>query len=265
MWTTKMLRVFLDDLWVRFRAHVSNASAHHAPYTDAEVDAILAVHTAIAAAHHTKTTTAAEILSGVFDDARIPAAIARDSEVSSAISTHAGLASAHHVKYTDTEAVSAVEAEADLALKLFGSATQPRVWAYRGSDQTIPDNTWTTITWLNSRYNVGPGTDLMWSSTTNPSRLTAKVAGLYLVYGYVGFDTNATGQRVVEIYENGSTELVVTKVVPSSTDFASATVTCLYPLAANDYVELRVYQGSGGDLNVRGSSRDTSIMAVRVC
>ncbi|GAI59570.1 unnamed protein product, partial [marine sediment metagenome] len=46
------------------------ASDHHVKYTDAEAQAqaaaLIAIHAAIAAAHHTKTTDAAEIVSGTF-------------------------------------------------------------------------------------------------------------------------------------------------------------------------------------------------------
>jgi len=167
-------------------------------------------------------------------------------------------------KYTDTEAVAAVEDEADLALKLFGSATQPRVWVYRGSDQTIPTGVYTVITWLNSYYNVGPGTNLMWSSTTNPSRLTVKVAGLYLLYGFVRFYSNTIGRRIGEIRENGSTILVATEGLPSGSAYFTLTMTCLHTLAVNDYVELRVWQTSGGNLNTHGPSRSMGFMAVRL-
>ncbi len=60
------------------RAHSSltgiGASDHHVKYTDAEAQAqaaaLLTIHAAIAAAHHTKTTDAAEITSGTFPVAR---------------------------------------------------------------------------------------------------------------------------------------------------------------------------------------------------
>jgi hypothetical protein len=70
------------------------ADDDHPQYTqDAEVDAIVATHTAIAAAHHTKYTDAEAIAA---------------ADVDAKIQTHKNIAAAHHTKYTDAEAVTAV-------------------------------------------------------------------------------------------------------------------------------------------------------------
>ncbi len=107
---------------------------------DSELDADIAAHTAVAAAHHTKTTSFAE-LTDAASDAQIPGAIARDSEImptalandgagsgldadkldgaesaaleesaeiDSDIAAHTAVAAAHHTRYTDTEAVAAM-------------------------------------------------------------------------------------------------------------------------------------------------------------
>ncbi len=65
---------------------------HHVKYTDAEVDTIVATHTAISGAHHVKYT---------------------DAEVDAIVATHAAIAAAHHAKYTDAEAVTAMGVKAD--------------------------------------------------------------------------------------------------------------------------------------------------------
>ena len=78
----------------------------------AEIDADIAAHTAIAGAHHTKTTSFSE-LTDTASDAQIPGLIARDSEVTSAVSSHAAIADAHHARYADAEAVAAMGAKAD--------------------------------------------------------------------------------------------------------------------------------------------------------
>lgn len=54
----QLLKVFVDDIMVRLRAHTALANAHHEPYTDAEVNALIAVHTAISGAHHARYTDA---------------------------------------------------------------------------------------------------------------------------------------------------------------------------------------------------------------
>jgi hypothetical protein len=73
-------------------------------YTDAEAQALVDAHAAVAAAHHAKTTSGDDLTSGTVADARVAATVARDAEVAAAILAHAALASAHHAKYTDAEA-----------------------------------------------------------------------------------------------------------------------------------------------------------------
>ena len=62
---------------------------HHAKYTDAEVDTIVATHAAIAAAHHAKYL---------------------DSEVDTILAVHTAIATAHHTKYTDAEVQTLIDA-----------------------------------------------------------------------------------------------------------------------------------------------------------
>ena len=78
----------------------------------AEIDADIAAHTAVAGAHHTKTTSFSE-LTDAASDTQIPGSIARDAEVTSAVSTHTAIADAHHARYTDAEAVAAMGAKAN--------------------------------------------------------------------------------------------------------------------------------------------------------
>jgi hypothetical protein len=88
------------------------------------------------------------------------------------------------------------------------------------------------------------------STVTNSSRMTAPVAGVYLVTANVRFASNGTGYRQVLFLVNGGTlhgddiraavSGVVTDVVTSAR----------VSLAAGDYVEVQVGQTSGGALNV---------------
>ena len=77
-------------LWSWYKKHDGVTDAHHSPYTDVQVDAIVATHTAISDAHHTKYT---------------------DAEVNAIIATHTAIAGAHHTKYTNAEAVTAVSVD----------------------------------------------------------------------------------------------------------------------------------------------------------
>lgn len=76
--------------------HTAIAAAHHARYTDAEVDAIVAVHTAIAAAHHARYTDA-EVDAILAVHAALPTV---HQDAPGLIATHAAIAAAHHASFT---------------------------------------------------------------------------------------------------------------------------------------------------------------------
>lgn len=54
----RFLETLIMKLWKWYNGHDGVANAHHEPYTDAEVDVIVATHRAISDAHHTKYTDA---------------------------------------------------------------------------------------------------------------------------------------------------------------------------------------------------------------
>lgn len=66
-----LLKVFVDDIMVRLCTHMALANAHHEPYTDAQVNALIAVHAAVVSAHHTDHK-AAFAESAEFKDVNIP-------------------------------------------------------------------------------------------------------------------------------------------------------------------------------------------------
>ncbi|RLB44771.1 MAG: hypothetical protein DRH30_00515 [Deltaproteobacteria bacterium] len=76
------------------------ASDHHAKYTDAEVDAIVATHTAIAAAHHAKYLDSEAVSAmGVKGDANdLNHDRYTDGEVDGIVATHTALPNAHHAE-----------------------------------------------------------------------------------------------------------------------------------------------------------------------
>lgn len=89
------------------------------------------------------------------------------------------------------------------------------------------------------------------STSSNTSRLTAPRSGIYNIFGHVEFASNATGQRYIVIYANGTTNIAVegkTAMAGGLSTFCS--VSTMYSLAAGEYVELLANQTSGGALNV---------------
>lgn len=68
MLTLADLRIFLDDVWVRFRKHIANESAHHEKYTDAEAQELIDTHAGLPSVHHTKYTDAEAVIAADASD-----------------------------------------------------------------------------------------------------------------------------------------------------------------------------------------------------
>ena len=101
-------------------------------------------------------------------------------------------------------------------------------------------------------------TDTIHDLSINPTRLTCRTAGTYLIVGHVSFYPNPTGRRYVTLRMNGSADLALQSVPALSLGSTVFSVATVVEMAANDYVELYVVQGSGGPLDVQPSSGATS-------
>lgn len=119
---------------------------------------------------------------------------------------------------------------------------------YNNANISIGNAATQFVTFNSERYD----TDSIHSTSVNTGRLTIPFAGKWLVTCAVSFAANATGARAIQIWLNAAT-VIATTFVPAvgggtlTTDIAVSTV---YQFAANDYLELGVYQSSGGNLNL---------------
>lgn len=102
---------------------------------------------------------------------------------------------------------------------------------------------------------IGADTELLdasglHSTTTNTNRITVAKAGVYRVCAHVKFTLNSTGLRAVDFRKNGTAwvNTVVTAVNGGDTDVAAISY---IQLAAGDYVDMTVFQNSGGALNTQ--------------
>lgn len=93
-------------------------------------------------------------------------------------------------------------------------------------------------------------TDGMHSTSANTGRLTCVHAGNYHIWGNVEFASNATGVREVFIRRNGADVLAVLLVPACNGAVTVLAVATDFLLSVGDYVELLVFQNSGGNLNV---------------
>jgi hypothetical protein len=102
-------------------------------------------------------------------------------------------------------------------------------------------------------------TDSMHDTGVNNTRITFNTTGVYAVGGNLSWASNATGTRHLEIKLNNTTYLAVGNVLSVGASFNTRMVaSTLYKFAANDYVELRVFQDSGGNLDVLA---DTTVLS----
>jgi hypothetical protein len=136
-----------------------------------------------------------------------------------------------------------------------------RARVQRTSAQSLANATATAISFASTRYNVGT----LWSAGA-PTRLTAAQAGVYLITGHVIYAANATGIRTTTIRANAGADLAgLSNMAVTNGDGTQHSISCVYELAAADYVELVCYQTSGGALDVldyQASSPEFSMMQV---
>lgn len=116
---------------------------------------------------------------------------------------------------------------------------------------SISNTTETSISWTAEAFDVGNLHDLL----TNPTRFTVPTGGdgLYFVGAQAQFAASATGIRSVRIFVNGSL-VAQHDSTAGTTASLSFQATALLSLVAADYVEIKVYQSSGGALDLNGSS-----------
>ena len=87
---------------------------------------------------------------------------------------------------------------------MFG--TIPTVRTYNSADETIADSTFTTLTFDTNRYDTAG----MHSTSTNTSRLTAPISGVYAVTANVRFDLHGLELVPLQPYFQDQVSLTVT-------------------------------------------------------
>jgi len=127
-------------------------------------------------------------------------------------------------------------------------AAPPSVRVRRNADQTgIVTATDTVVLFTDEDHD----TDTMHSTVTDTGRLTAPTAGKYRISGAVAFDVNATGSRILKLRKNGTTVYDADEKPASASFFPYTRIATTVALAAGDYVELVVYQTSGGNTDLK--------------
>lgn len=119
------------------------------------------------------------------------------------------------------------------------------------ADQSVANGTDTVVSWTAALYD----NNTMFSAGT-PNRLTVKTAGVYIVTATICWPSNSTGERINWIQLNGSTTTRYGNRrgggwTTGPTEYSiAAQINCV----VNDYIQLGVYQSSGGALSMNGTA-----------
>lgn len=132
-------------------------------------------------------------------------------------------------------------------------AIQPPVigCSLHDTGQTIPSATWTSINFTGENFD----TDTMHDTVTNNERITINTAGIYLFTVNINFDYGA-GTRCVRVTKNGTSTQVMreNKLALDQIGFSDLfNISVILPCSVNDYFIVRVYQNSGGNLNINST------------
>ena len=144
-------------------------------------------------------------------------------------------------------------------------AGRPSVLAVETSDQSIPNNTITAVTFNDTElYDVQSQHD----TTANTSRITCGATaniGLYHFHASGLWASNATGQRYAALRLNGTTELYRVGTSSNAATAMGWSVSGYYRLTAiTDYMEVVVFQNSGGALALSASVLSSKFAALWV-
>lgn len=143
----------------------------------------------------------------------------------------------------------------NLATYMLG-ATLPRSYVpmiklQRAAAQTIPTGTDTLVSWDTV---VGPNNDTMWVAS-QPTTVSIKTAGSYVVLAQGSLATNTTGSRYMQILLNGtdSTTNAVAMDNQAGANWGDGNMmraAVLLPgLSAGSTIYLNLWQNSGGNLS----------------
>jgi len=143
---------------------------------------------------------------------------------------------------------------------IWGASAMPLATFTKSLDQSIPDN---TVTALNFATNwelqtpVSGRTDFS-SSTTGITRPRFGQHDLYMIFGQISFGTSAVGIRSASVQENGTSALAqdLFALNPISGDWTIIPFANIAQVTRLDSTEIqiKVYQDSGGPLNIEGGN-----------
>lgn len=125
-----------------------------------------------------------------------------------------------------------------------------RARVYNNADIIVPNNALTALTFNTIRYDCLDDTDRLYLPTLT-SRFTARWQGNYSIGANIVWQASAVGIRTLGLRINGTTRIV--QAVDTSPLAGGTTELCVntdYEMNPTDYVEVVVFQNTGGALLV---------------
>ncbi len=117
--------------------------------------------------------------------------------------------------------------------------------AYDTSTQTFTTGVPANITFNSNTYDPSS----LHSTTTNTERILIPYPGIYLVTAFFRWNDNATGYRILDLYNKAGTLIFQSIGSLDSGGRCSHLVSIhYYSTVANDYIYLQAVQASGGNL-----------------
>jgi hypothetical protein len=132
----------------------------------------------------------------------------------------------------------------------------------RSTNQSIPNATWTALSFDAIITEEKPATTSQWSSGS-PTRLICRLPGYYLVNAHVRFAANATGARGINLMKNG-VGLTSTIIAAFSGQDPNIQCSTIVKLDTGDYIETKCYQNSGAALNAVSTSNNLYLEWIRI-
>jgi hypothetical protein len=133
----------------------------------------------------------------------------------------------------------------------------------RSTHQSIVTATTTVITFDTVTEDVGG----FWAAG-QPTRLTIPTSGVYVVTTHITFDQHATGFRYVAFRLNGGSATVGhQKTQAHAVDglgYPNLSTGTVRRFTAGDYLEIEVFQNSGGNLDCLSSSGNPLLSIARI-
>ena len=154
--------------------------------------------------------------------------------------------------FTDVYSPWETKGQLEVGKEVKAQATTAKKYcfAYPTSWQTISNATGTFIAFTNFETND------TWMSITN-DRITFTAAGQYLISWCLWWDYNSTWSRIAYLRINAGTIFLEIYCAPNPSDRSSVPFSTLNTFASWDYIDMKWYQTSGGNLATNGGINKT--------